>query len=294
MIVRVPASSANLGPGFDTLGLALSMHAELGLVDPSAPDDALPERARRCESTHPASIAFARTGGTGELWERCSIPSGRGLGFSGAVRVGGALLAVAQRHGSAEFDDDQRAEVLAVTAGLEGHADNVAASLYGGVVAASGDRVVRVPLAVDPAVVVWVPSFVTKTDESRRVLGRPVPFDDVVFNLGRVAMLVGALASGDVGALRAATEDRIHQPARLAASAPCRAAIDAALAAGAWCSWLSGSGPTVAAMCPVAEADVLAAAMGSVDPGAGEQARVHVLRIDHEGAVLEGPYTPTP
>ena len=167
---------------------------------------------------------------------------------------------------------------------LEGHADNVAASLYGGVVATADGQVVRVPLALDPAVVVWIPSFVTKTDESRRSLGGPVPFADAVFNVGRVAMLVAALAAGDVGALRIAMQDRLHQPARLSAAEPCRAAIDAALAAGAWCSWLSGSGPTVAAMCSVADADDLAAAM----PDGGH---VKVLRIDHEGATIEAPYT---
>lgn len=284
MIVHVPASSANLGPGFDTLGLALGLRAELGLVDPTSPDGAVPEGARRCDAHHPAQVAFDRLGGTGQVWERCSIPVGRGMGFSGAVRVGGGVLAVAQRRSLTTLDDDARAEVLDVVAALEGHADNVAASLYGGVVATGGGRVVRVPLAVDPAIVVWIPSFVTKTDESRRVLGAPVPFDDVVFNLGRVAMLVGALAAGDVDALRMATEDRVHQPARLGLAEPCRRAIEAALAADAWCAWLSGSGPTVATMCALADADELAAAL----PADGH---TKVLRIDHEGATIEAPYT---
>lgn len=281
MIARVPASSANLGPGFDTLGLALSLTAELGLVESASE---LPEGARACDRHHPAQIAFERCGGEGRVWERCSIPAGRGLGFSGAVRVGGGALALAQRYGVDALDDARRAELLAVVSELEGHADNVAASIHGGVVATADGRVVRVPLAVDPAVVVWIPSFVTKTDESRRALGGPVPFADAVFNVGRVAMLVGALAAGDVDALRMATQDRLHQPSRLAAAGPSAAAIDAALAAGAWCSWLSGSGPTVAAMCGVSDADELAAAM----PADGH---TKVLRIDHEGVTIEGPYT---
>lgn len=294
MIARVPASSANLGPGFDTLGLALSLSAELGLVapsdaptdgaDPDAETDGVPAGARRCDRHHPAQIAFERCGGVGQVWERCSIPAGRGLGFSGAVRVGGGALALAQRRGADALDEAGRAELLAVVAELEGHADNVAASIHGGVVATADGRVVRVPLAMDPAIVVWIPSFVTKTDESRRALGGPVAFADAVFNIGRVAMLVGALASGDVGALRMAFEDRLHQPARLAAAAPSAAAIEAALAAGAWGAWLSGSGPTVAAMCATADADELAAAL----PADGH---TKVLRIDHEGATIEGPYT---
>lgn len=302
MIVRVPASSANLGPGFDTLGLALTLHAEFGLVGPAGDRtdgrqddrtaertddvDGVPEGARVCDRHHPATIAFERCGGVGPMWARSPIPAGRGLGFSGAVRVGGAVLAVAQR--GRVLDDDACAEVLAVVTELEGHADNVAASLVGGVVATGGGRVVRVPLSIDPAVVVWVPSTITKTDESRRILGAPVPFADAVFNVGRVAMLVGALAAGDVAALRVAAEDRLHQPARLALAAPSRRAIEVAHEAGAWCAWLSGSGPTVAAMCPVAEADRVAAAWDDALPGVGH---TKVLRIDHEGARIEHPYT---
>ena len=196
------------------------------------------------------------------------------------------MLALAQR--GRELDDDACAEVLAVVTDLEGHADNVAASLVGGVVATGGGQVVRVPLAVDPAIVVWVPSTVTKTDESRRILGAPVPFADAVFNVGRVAMLVGALAAGDVAALRIASEDRLHQPARLALAAPSRHAIEVAHDAGAWCAWLSGSGPTVAAMCPVADAERVVAAWSDALPGVGH---AKVLRIDHEGARIEHPYT---
>ena len=285
--MRVPASSANLGPGFDTLGLALTMWAELGLIDPELdgePECGVPTGGRPCDEHHPASIAFHRCGGVGRVWQRCSIPAGRGLGFSGAVRVGGGVLARAQQVGAAALGDDQRAEVLAEVSELEGHADNVAASLYGGLVATAGGQVVRVPLALDPAIVVWVPSFVTKTDESRRALGGSVPFTDAVFNVGRVALLVGALAAGDIGALRMAVQDRLHQPARLSMAEPSRAAIDVALASGAWCSWLSGSGPTVAAMCAVADAEELAAALP-------ENGHVKVLRIDHEGATIEAPYT---
>ncbi|MEY4173415.1 MAG: homoserine kinase, partial [Actinomycetota bacterium] len=93
MLVRVPASSANLGPGFDTLGMALSLHAEVGLGE-------APEGARSVDEHHPAMVAFRRNGGEGALWVRSPIPVGRGMGFSGAVRVGGAVAAHAQRHGA--------------------------------------------------------------------------------------------------------------------------------------------------------------------------------------------------
>ncbi|MEN9506157.1 MAG: homoserine kinase [Actinomycetota bacterium] len=277
MIVRVPGSSANLGPGFDTLGLAIGLHVELGVIDGDLPDG-----ARRIEQRHPGQVAFRAAGGDGELWERCSLPMGRGLGFSGAVRVGGALLGVAQRSGVESVDAGMQAEVLALTTELEGHADNVAASIHGGVVAAAAGRVVRVPLAFDPAVVVWIPSFVTKTDESRRVLPETVPFADAVFSVGRVALLVAALAVGDIDALRSATEDRLHQPMRLALAEPSRKALESALDAGAWCSWLSGSGPSIAALCAPDDAERLAAALP-------ESGRTKVLRIDRAGAVLVAP-----
>jgi len=276
VIVRVPASSANLGPGFDALGMALSLHAEAGVIDGGVPDG-----AQRVDQFHPAAVAFRRAGGDGELWVCSPIPVGRGLGFSGAVRVAGIVAAHAQRHGN---DHDAMADrlpsMLALATELEGHADNVAASLFGGIVATADGHAVRIPLAFDPAVVVWIPSFTTSTDESRSKLGRDVPMSDAVFNVGRTALLVAALSAGDVDALRSATQDRLHQNVRLTAAAPSGLALEAALDAGAWCSWLSGSGPTVAAMCPLDDADDLAAKMPS-------DGHTKVLRIDHEGAVIE-------
>jgi homoserine kinase len=276
VIVRVPASSANLGPGFDTLGMALSLHVEAGVIEGE-----VPSAAQRIDQFHPAGIAFRRAGGEGDLWVTSPIPVGRGLGFSGAVRIAGIVAAHAQRHGSdPDLLASQTHTMLALASELEGHADNVAASLFGGIVATADGRAVRVPLAFDPAIVVWIPTFTTSTDESRTRLGSNVALDDAVFNIGRVALLVAALAAGDTAALRSATQDRLHQDRRLAAVEPSRAALQIALDAGAWCSWLSGSGPTVAAMCPFDDADELAAHM----PGDGH---TKVLRIDHEGAVIE-------
>lgn len=274
MIVRVPASSANMGPGFDALGMALTLHAEVGMGEP-APGAAV------TDEHHPATIAFRLHGGEGPLWVRSPIPVGRGMGFSGAVRVGGLVAAHAQRYG-ADHEKLQSAlpELLGLATDLEGHADNVAASLYGGIVATAGGRAVRVPMSFDPAMVMWVPSFATSTDESRGKLLADVPMADVVFNIGRTALLVAALAAGDVEALREATKDRVHQATRLASAAPSRAAMDAALAAGAWAAWLSGSGPTVAAMCAIDDAEALAAAL----PADGH---TKILRIDHAGAMIE-------
>ena len=271
--VRVPASSANLGAGFDVLGMALTLHAHVGAGEP-------PAGALAADERHPAMVAFRRLGGDGPLWVRSPIPAGRGLGFSGAVRVGGAAAAVVQRRGELAFDEDGRRRVLAATAELERHADNVAASVHGGIVVASGTTVCRVPIAFDPAVVVWVPdATTTSTDQSRSRLPDVVSREDAVFNLGRVATFVAACATGDRAAVRRATEDRLHQPFRLSAVPQSAAALDAALDAGAWGAWLSGSGPTVAALCETGHAAELAAAL----PGGGH---TKVLRIDHEGATV--------
>ena len=302
MIVRVPGSSANLGPGFDALGLALDIHTEVGIVpdvspatgagldadttdgssdssDSSGSIPGAPQGARIADEFHPATKAFRRAGGTGHLWVSSRLPAGRGLGFSGSVRVAGLIAASVQRLGPTGWRAESD-EILRVAGELEGHPDNVAASFYGGVVAAAAGHVVRVPLGFDPAIVVWIPQVSTSTDESRAKLSSTVSFTDAVFNVGRTALLVAALAAGDVGALRAATQDRLHQDIRLARSGASRLALEAGLDAGAWCGWLSGSGPTIALMCAPDMVEALIAALP-------DEGRARHIRIDHGGAVVE-------
>jgi homoserine kinase len=273
MIVRVPASSANLGSGFDALGVALGLHLELAVSDSDVAS------ADATEEEHPAVRAFRQLGGAGRVLVRSPIPMGRGLGFSGAARVAGLVAAMAQHKGEDFVPFDAADEILHLATALEGHADNVAPSLHGGVVAAAGGHAVRVPLALDPLVVVWIPSFTTSTDHSRKTLPATVAMADAVFNIGRVSLLVAALAAGDVDALRIATEDRLHQDRRFEQAEPSRAALVAGLAAGAWCGWLSGSGPTIALLCARAEASALAAALP-------EDGHTKVLEIDLAGATI--------
>jgi len=270
--VRVPGSSANLGPGFDAVGIALSLYAEVGVVDGS-----LPDRARHADDHHPATIAYRRAGGTGEIWVRSDIPMGRGLGFSGAVRVGGALLGSGESTGVALDDPRLRAGVIELTAELEGHADNVAASLLGGIVGTNGHRAARIPLGCDLRVVVWIPDFTTSTSESRAKMPATVPFGDAVFNVTHTALLLAALASGDIDALADATADRLHQELRLGKAEPSRRALEAMIDAGAVGAWLSGSGPTVACFAQPDDADRIAAGL----PGDG---KARVVTIDTDGA----------
>ena len=254
--------------------MALSLYADVVVGEPV-------EGGRLVGPTHPAAVAFDRLGGRGPLWVRSPIPMGRGLGFSGSVRVGGAAAAVVQRHGLDAWRDDEHVDaVFGLTAELEGHADNVAPSIFGGIVVCADSAVQQVPLAFDPAIVVWIPDgTTTSTNQSRAMLPTTVPIEDAVFNIGRVATFVAACAAGNQSAMRRATEDRLHQPLRLAAVPECADAIDAALAAGAWAAWLSGSGPTVATMCERSRVDELTAAL----PASGHTKQ---LSIDHEGMAL--------
>jgi homoserine kinase len=275
MIVRVPGSSANLGPGFDALALALDLYVEAGAGDP-------PHRCQPCDIHHPGARAFSDAGGTGPVWMRTSIPMGRGLGFSGAARVAGACLAVAQRAGAltaGPVPSDDRAEVLERVARLEGHADNAAASLYGGLVATAAGRVVPVALGFDPAVVVWIPDTTTSTERSRTALPEAVDFDDAVFNVGRTALLLAAMAAGDVPALHDATADRLHQDRRLASVPGAADVLTAGIAAGAWCGWLSGSGPSLAFLCERSAGHQLSASLGPTG-------HTKLLAIDRAGAAI--------
>lgn len=272
--VRVPASSANLGPGFDALGMALSLHLEMGIDDGSA----LPEFAKVIDDSHPSLAAFRHAGGTGDVWVRSVIPMGRGLGFSGAARVAGVVLGHAQRNGKESLIADRK-ELLRLSTELEGHPDNVAASLVGGVTASAGGEVVKLPLGFDPAFIAWVPETQTSTEKSRTAIASSIPLTDVVFNIGHTALLMAAFAAGDIAVLREATKDRMHQDVRFAASPNSHDAFKAALATDAWCAWLSGSGPTVGVLCAKADAARIAGLL----PKSGAS---HILDIDHDGAVF--------
>ncbi len=254
-----------MGPAFDAVAVALGVHLEVSADG----GDPAPE-------THPAVRAFRNAGGRGPLCVRSHFPGGRGLGFSAAARVAG-LLAVHAQHGHSARE--ARVETLRVATELEGHADNAAAALYGGVVVVAGRHVVRVPLARELAVVVWIPEAETATASARRLLPDQVSFDDAVFNVGRTALLIAALAAGQVDAMRAASEDRLHQNRRLARARDTHTAIEAMFEAGAYAAWLSGSGPSAAAFVDRDDALRIAAALPTVG-------RALVLDVDDEGAVI--------
>lgn len=264
--IRVPASSANIGSGFDVMGMAVERWLDIEFAEEGVGSE-----------DHLAMRVFRKYGGTGGLKITSTIPPARGLGFSASARVGG-LLAAAVQKGSA-LEDCQRWLFLEGTE-LEGHPDNVAPAVFGGVTVAVGDRVVQVPMALEASLVLWIPNTQSGTKESRGKLPAMVPMADAVFNLGRASLLVAALTTGNTDLLGDATQDRLHQDIRLSTQPGTAAAIEASREAGAWCSWLSGSGPTAAALCHPDDAQRVAAAL----PEGGE---ISISAIDNRGAVCE-------
>ena len=147
----------------------------------------------------------------------------------------------------------ERDDLLQIAASIEGHPDNVAPAIYGGmqVAVSHGGRVVSAPVPVPESLsaVLYIPNVPMPTEEARGLLGSEVPRSDAVFNIGRVALLVRAMATGDLEGLDIATDDRLHQPARQTIFFPMNNIIRAALGAGALLgAFLSGAGSTVLAL----------------------------------------------
>jgi homoserine kinase len=255
--VRVPATSANLGPGFDALGLALSLFddvvariADDGLLVDVAGEGTDVPRGEAHLVVRAMRAGFERLGGQPHGLElSCAnrIPHSRGLGSSAAAIVAGVVLARALVVGGAERLPDT--ELLALAAELEGHPDNVAACLLGGLTVAWTDtaaRAVRLDCAPGIRPVVFVPPFTASTAQARGLLPATVPHADAAFAAGRSALLVAAL-TGATGALFAATEDRLHQQYR-APAMPQSAELVAVLRASGAAAVVSGAGPTVLAL----------------------------------------------
>jgi homoserine kinase len=243
--VRVPATSANLGSGFDSLGLALALAADVTVA--LRP----PEASSPHQMLQTAVRAVYRAAGKPEPKEltvtwHAELPSARGLGASAAARAAGLFAANALMGDPLTQDD-----LLALGAELEGHADNIAPALFGGlqVVVRDADRWQRlaVPLPAGLAVVLFIPDLVMPTQESRRKLPQKLSREDAIYNVGRAALLVAALAQGRWDLLDTATQDRLHQPARARLFPALYDVFDAAKEGGAHAAYLSGGGSTVAA-----------------------------------------------
>lgn len=257
--VTAPASSANLGAGFDVLAVALDIDntydvweipTELRIEIEGEGEGIIPrDHQNLFLSTMTSYFALAGYQPPGlHIRAQNGIPMGRGLGSSAATIVAGLLAARALS--GYEMDDDR---LLDLASSLEGHPDNVAAALAGGLVLVlpqEGERRVarrlRWPGHVGCAL--FIPELLVSTESAREVLPEAYPRADVVHNLSRVALLVAALQNGSVEDLTLATQDRLHQPYRGELVPGLDSIIAAALEAGAVGAFLSGAGPTVMAL----------------------------------------------
>lgn len=294
--VRVPATSANLGPGFDSLGLALDLWNEAvfslegdclqitcgGESSASIPADEnnLVVRAMRffCEER---GLAFP-AGLTVTCQNR--IPVGSGLGSSAAAVLTGLYGASALLESPLT-----QSEALNIAAALEGHADNVAAALFGGLVIAAptpgGWLAQRIEIP-EMEVTVVLPDVVLPTQTARAALPKTVSLKDAAYNLSHALLTVEALRAGDLDQLQQAMDDRLHQPYRLPLIPGAPAAVEAARKAGAKAVAISGAGPSLIAFTHGAS-QAAGSAMAEAFRAHNVQARIFALKTTQLGTLTE-------
>ena len=293
--VRVPATSANLGPGFDTFGLALGQYDEVDVavdgvglviqVTGEAADEVPRDESHLVVSAMLAAFRRWASEPAG-LRVRCcnTIPHARGLGSSAAAIVAGVVAARHLVEDEAIGDDD----VLALATELEGHPDNVAAALAGGFTLAwtgdDGARAVRLTPHPDVLPVVCVPGWPMSTQAARGLLPAEVPHADAVFNAARSGLLVAALTQAPERLLEA-TQDRLHQPYRAPAMRPTADLLNRLRTRGVP-AVLSGAGPSVLALCDRRSHDV--SDVADVAALAGEEWQVRAPGLDLDGATVAG------
>jgi homoserine kinase len=278
--VRVPASSANLGPGFDVLAAALGVHMELTVEETGRFEvrtDLAIARDRRNLCVR--GFAALRPADGARFAIRSDIPLSGGLGTSAAAYVAGLAAADALNGGGSDL--------LAHAARLEGHPDNVAAALLGGFVVCTGARAVRVDPPDGLEAVLVVPDRAVRTAKARAALPHDVPMADAVFNVGRASLLVLGLAQGDLRLVAAGLADRLHQPRRRPLYPRSMALVERARELGALGATISGAGPTVLVWVTSGAAAEVAARMEGHAKG---WARVMRLPFADRGAeILSGP-----
>lgn len=301
--VLVPATSANLGPGFDSLGLALQLHNRFEVEecdgDPLLPTIEVRGKLGEEISTGPDNLFFRSFA---LLFERLRfplpsvritmtihIPPGCGLGSSATAVVGGLLAANEwmRMYGAGQPLKKEDLLDLAVEAEAGKHPDNVAPALLGGLVATTnlGGKIhaIRTLFPDKLKAVIFTPSFPMDTVAGRKLLPASYPKADVTFNTGRIAMLILALQTGRYEVIGEAMQDRLHQPYRQALFPAMPDIIQAAIDAGAHGACLSGGGSSLIALASDHLHDVLHA-MQETARAAGVQGTGRILRADQQGA----------
>src|SRR5690554_3769052 len=293
--VHVPATSANLGPGFDFLGMALDLY---NIVE-FAPD----KEWRVTAEGHAASAlagrsdllvcqairrVFSETGRRlpgARVHLKNNIPDVGGLGSSASAIVGGLAAANACLDHALSKED-----ILQLATELEGHPDNVAPAVFGGMVGVFQETTgkiatLSIPFPSEVKVVIAIPELKVSTHEARRLLPDDVPLADAVYNLSHTGLLVGACFTGRPDLLRIAMSDRLHQDRRATLIPGFTLVIENAEAKGAYGAALSGSGPTIIAFTPEDKVEAVGAAMKSAFASFGVKAVWRSLDVNTEGFI---------
>jgi homoserine kinase len=276
--VKVPASSANLGPGFDVLAAALALHLTVEVVetgefkvvtDLNVRQDRQNLVVRAFERLHPADHFEFRIGS--------SIPLSGGLGSSAAAIVAGLMAA------DHMFELD--APIFQLATEIEGHPDNVAASIYGGVVICGSEGVNRLEPPDDLEAVLVVPEKPVRTAEARAALPKMVPLKDAAANISAVAQLIVGLADSDYVALSAGLADRLHQPYRAHLYPQSALLVEHARDHGAIGATISGAGPTVLVW---SQAEQTGVVMKNLVPQVEGWAQLMRVQFESSGAQVTG------
>ena len=297
VVVEVPATTANLGPGFDTLGMALTIQDRLSATVVDTPGilvdvHGVGEGEVPTDETNLITRSMAHAFASKKipmpgihLEAHNVIPHGRGLGSSGAAIVSGVMAAKGLLEGIAEFS---ASELLALATDMEGHPDNIAPSLFGGLTIAwmtdEGPKHKKLSVHRGVSLVVAVPEDSSmSTQLARSLQPETVPHQDAIFNLSRSALLIAALIQSPE-LLFEATEDRLHQNYRASAMKDTDALLQSLRAKG-YAAVVSGAGPSVLILCPDPGQRLDIAQVVEAHPGGTWTS--HMLTVDERGATVE-------
>ncbi len=295
--VVVPATTANLGPGFDCLGLALGLYNTVELIAMPAEEPVQVEASGEGEMVVPLDDTNMILQAAQHLYQHVvaeprsfklisnnTIPLSSGMGSSASATVAGLVAANALLGGPLD-----RAGLLALATEIEGHPDNAAPALYGGLTVATqsgADIYCRAHAMPESKIVVVMPQIKISTQSAREALSAEVPLQDAVFNLSRVPFVIEGLLQQDYATLSWAMDDKLHQPYRRELVTGFDTVVAAAKEAGAAAVALSGAGPSVAAFAP-ANHQMIATAMQAAFESHGVPARPFVLPVDRQGAAIK-------
>lgn len=293
--IQIPATSANLGAGFDALGLALTFYnyvemEESDKIDIASSDGLdIPTDERNLiyiSAKDLFNVCGKKLEGL-KLRQTNSIPMARGLGSSSACIIAG-LVGANKMLGDPLTKDD----LVDLSAQIEGHPDNTAPALLGGIVTAvfDGRKVhwVKQEVFTKLKFVAIIPDFELKTEQARACLPKEIAHKDAVYNLSRAALFSASLLTGKFENLKTAVDDRLHQPYRMELIPHCKDVFDIAYTHGAYGAYISGAGPTIMAIVDENNTYFAGKMKFSLDNAGLNGWQVHEFRIDNEGTKIIG------